>query len=183
MKKWMVVFMSTVSLLASAFTLTSEGLEKGYFKDKYGKHGTEFVNGMPSLSIPFEWKDAPKGTKSFALVMEDYDAIPVVGFSWIHWVTLIPGTYNSLVENASQNDKKLVQGVNSWLSPLGNLDKETASHFGGAAPPDADHTYTVKIYALSKEINLKEGFYLNELYKEMEGKILGETILKGNYKK
>ena len=41
---------------------------------------------MPTYSLPLKIEDAPEGTKSFAVVMEDKDAFPVSGgFSWIHW--------------------------------------------------------------------------------------------------
>lgn len=68
---------------------------------------------MPSLSFPLEWKNAPKNTKSYALVMEDFDAIPVTGFSWIHWIAIIPKTTTKLQENASLENKEIIQGVNS----------------------------------------------------------------------
>ena len=41
---------------------------------------------MPTYSIPFEIHDAPQGTKSFAVVLEDKDAITASGFVWIHWL-------------------------------------------------------------------------------------------------
>ena len=43
-------------------------------------------NGMPTYSIPFEIHDAPQGTKSFAVILEDKDAITASGFVWIHWL-------------------------------------------------------------------------------------------------
>lgn len=166
----------------NGFSLESKGMENGYIKEKYGKYGNQNINGMPSLSIPLEWKNIPENVKSYALVMEDYDAIPVTGFSWIHWVTLIPGDYTCLKENASLKDEKLIQGVNSWISDMGGLNKDEASHYGGSAPPDKEHTYTFRLYALDKEIELNKGFYLNELYRKIEGHILDVAVLKGKYK-
>ena len=56
--------------------VTSSAIQNGAFEDKYGKRGTQFSpNGMPTYSIPFEIHDAPQGTKSFAVVLEDKDAI------------------------------------------------------------------------------------------------------------
>ena len=182
MKKIIITGLFAASISAFGFTLESNGIENGFIKEKYGKFGTENINGMPSLSFPLKWKEAPKNTKTFALVMEDYDAIPVTGFSWIHWVTIIPGNYNELKENASLKDSNLIQGVNSCISSMGVLSKADASHFGGPAPPDKPHTYSITLYALDKEIPLKSGFYLNELYKEMEGHILDQVTLKGDYK-
>ncbi|STO31117.1 putative kinase inhibitor [Fusobacterium necrogenes] len=182
MKKNLIAGALLLGASAFGFELTSSGIENGFINEKYGRYGSENINGMPSLSLPLEWKEAPKGTKSFALVMEDYDAVPVTGFSWIHWIAIIPGNYNKLEENASLTNKDIIQGVNSWVSSMGGLSKADASHFGGPAPPDKDHTYKFVLYALDKEIKLESGFYLNELYKEMEGHILNSTELEGIYK-
>ena len=43
--------------------VTSEGIVDGYFLDKYGGKGSSFINGMPSLSIPFSIEDAPAGAR------------------------------------------------------------------------------------------------------------------------
>ena len=48
---------------------------------------------------------------------------------------------------------------------------------------DKSHTYELHIYALDKILDLKNGFFLNELYESMEGHILDEAILKGIYEK
>ncbi|MBC2857205.1 YbhB/YbcL family Raf kinase inhibitor-like protein [Cetobacterium sp. 2A] len=164
------------------FELSSTGIKNGYILEKYGKYGTDKIEDVPSLSIPLQWTNPPEGTKQFALVMQDFDAIPVCGFSWIHWVALIPVNYTELPENASQVDVNLIQGVNSSISPFRKLDKKAASHFGGPAPPDKDHTYTFTIFALDKEIKLENGFYLNYLYKDMKNHILGIAELEGIYK-
>lgn len=182
MKKSLLAGLFILGVSAFGFELKSSGIENGYIKEKYGQYGTENIKGMPSLSLPLEWKDVPKGTKSFALVMEDYDAIPVTGFSWIHWTTIIPGNLAKLDENASLTNKEIIQGVNSWVSSMEGLSKAEASHFGGPAPPDKEHTYKITIYALDKEVKLKSGYYLNELYKEMKGHILDSATLEGKYK-
>lgn len=183
MKKNIIIALTAISISVFGFSLESNGIKEGYIKEKYGNHGNQNLNGMPSLSIPLKWNNAPKNTKSYALVMEDFDAIPVTGFSWIHWVSIIPSNITELKENASLENKDIIQGVNSWVSTMGGLNKSDASHFGGPAPPDKDHTYTITLYALDKNLNLEPGFYLNELYKEMEEHILDKATLRGTYKK
>lgn len=165
----------------ATFTLKSSGIINGEILEKYGKFGEQMLNGMPSLSLPLEWEGAPKNTKSYALVMEDFDAIPVVAFSWIHWIAIIPSHLSSLKENASLENKEITQGVNSWISSMGGLSKAEASHFGGPAPPDKKHTYSFTLYALDKEISLENGFYLNELYKAIKDNIIGVAKLEGTY--
>ena len=102
--------------------VTSSAIENGHFADKYGKRGDQFSpNGMPTYSIPFEITDAPAGTKSFAVVLEDKDAITASGFVWIHWL-IADLERTSIKENESQSATDFVQGANSWASVLGKFD-------------------------------------------------------------
>lgn len=158
--------------------------EKGYFYDKYGKYGEKFLKGMPSHSIDFEIIDAPEGTKSFAFILDDHDAIAVCGFTWIHWAgaNLKKTKVN---EGESENTSDFIQGVNSWGAPiLGEeaLSREEASNYGGMAPPNCAHTYELRVYALDCEVNLENGFLVNELYNEMRGHILEVATLEGLYR-
>ena len=167
--------------------IQSDSISNGYFNDKFGHRGTQFLNDKkPNRSFHLSWSDLPKNTKTLALVFIDHDAIPVCGFSWIHWtVANIDPNLKELTENASV-EKKLLEGVTSWALPFvpdtWKLTHEEATGFGGCAPPDKVHNYTVELYALDTELNLKRGFYLNELITAMEGHILDKTVLNGKYK-
>jgi len=165
-------------------TVTSRGITDGVIELKYGKHGTHFIKGMPDYSLPFEIHDAPQGTQSFALFLEDRDAIPVARFSWIHWA-LANLTEPALEENASAAPRgRFVQGVNSWASPLLGASKLTdaeASRYGGMAPPDKTHLYELHVYALDAKLDLQDGFFANDLFKAMSGHVLAEATLAGSY--
>ena len=58
---------------------------------------------------------------------------------------------------------------------------ELSSFYGGMTPPDKPHIYELHVYALDKLLDLRRGFLLNELYREMDGHILAEYTLKGIY--
>lgn len=164
--------------------VTSTGIVNGVIADQYGKRGTQFnEHGMPTYSLPLKIENSPKGTVSYALVLEDKDAFPVSGgFSWIHW-TAANITRTEIKENESQTATDFVQGVNSWTSIQGGQQSaELSSFYGGMAPPDAPHVYELHVFALDKMLNLKKGFHMNELYKQMDGHILAQYTLKGNYK-
>lgn len=171
------------STMEKPFTLESKGIKNGIIDEQFGGKGKDKVKGVGSKSLPLEWKNSPEGTQSYAIVMLDHDAISVVGMSWIHWtVADIPKDKVKLEANESRENETLIQGVNSWISPLAKFSKEEASFYGGPMPPK-DHTYTIIIYALDTKLNLKKGYYLNELYKKMEGHILATAKLEGIYKK
>lgn len=161
----------------------SSGIINGIIDPKYGKFGSHFNEyGMPTYSLPFEILDAPQGYKSFAIMLEDKDAYPISGgFSWVHW-TAINITKTSVLENESQTSKDFIQGVNSCISMQGgNQPQEASQFYGGMAPPNAPHIYELHVYALDTLLDLKNGFYMNEMYRAMEGHILEEYTLKGVY--
>lgn len=164
--------------------VTSTGIINGFISKKYGGYGTQFnENNVPSYSLPFKIENAPENTSSFAFVLEDKDAYPVVGFTWIHWLGANLKK-SEMKENESQTSTDFIQGANSWISVQGNQqDREQASYYGGMTPPDKAHTYELHIFALDKVLDLKRGFYLNELYEKMDGHILEKAVLKGIYEK
>ncbi len=164
--------------------VTSVGIIDGVIEDKYGKFGEQFnEHGMPTYSLPLKIENAPEGTKSYALVLEDKDAFPVSGgFSWIHW-TAANITKTEIAENESQTTTDFVQGANSWMSMQGgSQSKELSSFYGGMAPPNEPHIYEVHVYALDTMLELENGFMYNHLYRQMDGHILAQYTLKGLYR-
>ncbi|WP_373100162.1 MULTISPECIES: YbhB/YbcL family Raf kinase inhibitor-like protein [Pasteurellaceae] len=161
--------------------VTSSAIQQGVFADKYGKRGTQFSpNGMPTYSIPFEIQDAPAETKSFAVVLEDKDAITASGFVWIHWL-IANLKRRSVQENESQHATDYVQGANSWASVLGKFDITEAAFYGGMAPPNCRHRYELIVYALDCELDLPTGFRFNDLHFAMQGHILAQASVMGTY--
>ena len=60
--------------------VTSHGIVDGVIEDKYGKRGSQHnTHGMPTYSLPLKIENAPSGTVSFAIFLEDKDAFPVSG--------------------------------------------------------------------------------------------------------
>lgn len=175
-----MLFMSTIA--SAAMTVTSDGIKDGVIDDKYGAKGSAFIEGMPSYSLPIKIHNAPKGTKSYALVLQDKDSYPVAGFVWIHWAAANI-TRTDLKENEAFLAKDFVQGTNSWFSPLlpKPLSRLKAATYGGMAPPNAPHTYELTVYALDTLLPLEKGFYLNELFRAMDGHVLEKATLKGSY--
>ncbi len=160
--------------------VTSKAIIDGVIPDRYGSKGNVFVNGIPGLSIPFDIEDAPEGTQSFAVIMDDYDAVPVCGFNWLHW-TICDLKRTSVVEGESHSSPDFTEGCNSWHSIASENSVEQATGYGGPAPPDREHRYTLKIFALDTVLDLKRGFRLNELYFAMQGHVLAHAKLVGRY--
>ena len=156
----------------------SEAMNGGVIPYKYGKRGKDMNGyGVPSRSIPITIEEAPEGTVTFALVMEDKDAVPVCGFSWIHWIAA-DITKNVIKENDSVGATDYVQGINSWFGTYG---REGAVGYGGMTPPNAPHTYELHVFALDRKLGLENGFFLNDLFHAMEGHVLEHVTLTGTY--
>lgn len=156
-------------------------LENGVFPDRFGKRGTQFgKNGMPTYSVPFEISGAPEGTVSFAVVLDDKDAVTAAGFVWVHWL-IADLKRTSVAENESLGAQDFVQGRNSWASVLGQLDAADASCYGGMAPPNCLHRYDLTVYALDTKLNLPQGFGFNDLHYAVQGHILAQAAVTGTY--
>ena len=138
----------------SEFSITSSDFkEGGEIPKKFGyKHGNE----QPDIQFGL----VPNEAKTLALIMDDPDAMAAVGKIWVHWLTF-----------HHVNDRTLIQGKTDF----GEIG------YGGPAPPDGQHTYVFKAYALDTELDLKEGYSKQELENSMKGHILAEAKLTGTF--
>ena len=142
----------------------SLGIIDGVIQDKYGKRGNM------ELSIPLEFIDYPKNTISFAVIIEDFDAIQVCGHDFVHWlVANITKPY--LEENASLNKHEFIEGKNDF----------NRNNYGGMAPPDRPHYYDITVYALDCFLDINNGFSYQELKNKIKNHIIDETNIKGLY--
>lgn len=140
--------MLTSASLADGFTLTAPSMSGQIsVAQEFDAFGCNGQNISPQLT----WKNAPKGTKSFAITIYDPDA--PTGSGWWHWLVFnIPKEQTHIAQNAS---------AKAHL-PKGSIESITdyAQYgFGGACPPKGDkaHTYITTVYALDIEhIELKK---------------------------
>ena len=131
---------------AQALSLTSPDIKPGARiadEQVFSAFGCTGKNISPAL----RWKDAPKGTKSFALSVYDPDAPTGSGF-W-HWVVFnIPADVTSLAKGAG--DPK------SADAPKGAVQSRTdfgVPGYGGPCPPKGDkpHHYQFTVFALDTD--------------------------------
>jgi Raf kinase inhibitor-like YbhB/YbcL family protein len=128
------------------------------------------------VSPPLEWHNAPEGTKSFALVMDDPDAPDPARPKrvWVHWVVAgIPAGTSSLPDAASPH------GL-----PAGAVEGLNDSHdagYSGPYPPIGRHRYVFTLYALDAPPGVAKGCTKADLLKAIEGHVLGTAQLTGTY--
>lgn len=154
---------------------------QGQLADRFGKYApaNALVAGHPVRSFPITITALPTGTQALALTLIDYDATPVSGFPWIHWLATNLPALKQIPENVSRQpgDLPLIQGRNSNAGSLVNGDPAIITGYVGPQPPDQVHAYTLTVYALDQPLALPAGYWLNEFYRAMQGHLLATAQL------
>ena len=130
------------------------------------KYGYKKDNINPKLII----KDVPSEAKSLTLIMDDPDAMGAVGKIWVHWV----------VWNIDPSTSEIQENSVPPNSFEGKTDFGEIG-YGGPAPPDKEHTYIFKLYALDEKLNLKKGSTKPEVEDAMKNHIIAESKFEGRY--
>ena len=130
------------------------------------KYGYKKENINPTLII----KDVPTNAKSLALIMDDPDAMGAVGKIWVHWI----------VWNIDPSTSKIQENSIPLNSVQGKTDFGEIA-YGGPAPPDKEHTYIFKLYALDEKLSLNEGSIKSEVEEAMKSHVIVESKLEGRY--
>ncbi len=123
------------------------------------------------ISPPLNISEVPPSTKSLVLIMDDPDAMKPAGKVWDHWIVFnIPPETEEVPEGT---EPKGIQGTTSFES----------TGYGGPCPPDAEHGYIFKLYALDSELELSEGARKSDVEAAMESHIIKEVKLTGRYER
>lgn len=146
--------------------LTSHAFKQGEkIPRKYTCQGVD-------INPPLEIAGVPKGAKSLALIMDDPD-VPVrirKDGMWVHWVAY----------NIPPDTKTIEEGMAVGTAGQ-NTSKE--NQYMGPCPPDREHRYFFKLYALDAELDLPEGATKDELLHAMKDHVLAQAELIGLYEK
>lgn len=123
------------------------------------------------INPPLEIKGVPDGAKSLVLIMDDPDVPSFVRKDqmYVHWVIYdMPAETRVVKENSTPPG---IQGMNTG-------DEQ---RYQGPCPPDREHRYFFKLYALKGFLKLKSGATKEQVEEAMEGQILEKTELMGRY--
>ena len=136
------------------------------------KCGYKDENVSPSLNID----GIPDGTRTFALIMDDPDAMEPAGKIWVHWVLWnINHDTTDLSESLDVQRAYRMDTMGFGMTDFGEVG------YGGPAPPDKRHTYVFKLYALDSKLVLTTESTKADVEKAMEGHIIEQTQLTGTY--
>lgn len=115
---------------------------------------------------PLVLSKVPEDAASLAFIVDDPDA-PVGTF--VHWLA-----WNVSPEVSSVAEGTPPEGVQGTTG-FGRVG------WGGPCPPNGEHRYFFKVFALDTTIDLPEGASVNELEAAMRGHILDKAGLIGVY--
>ena len=152
-------------------------------------------------SPPLAWAAGPEGTKSFALIVDDPDAVEHEGgviSPRVHWtIWNIPADVTELAERVPTTTEALSIGPNTrqgandyhgngWGGPcpppnIRSISQRYDPEFGYASKVQFPHGYMFKVYALDTELDVAAGANKNDLLAAMEGHILAGGELRGEY--
>src|SRR6185369_212077 len=127
-----------------------------------------------NINPPLEFVDVPKGAKSLALLVDDPDVPRSLRSDgmWDHWVVFnIPPKTLNIAENS------IPRG-----SVVGKNTSGTALYMG-PCPPDREHRYFFKLYALDIMLSLDDTASKSDVERAMTGHILEQAVLLGKYER
>jgi Raf kinase inhibitor-like YbhB/YbcL family protein len=145
--------------------LTSSAFENG------GSIPHVYTCDGKDINPPLEIKEVPSDAQSLVLIMDDPDVPSFVREDqmFVHWIIYdMPSETHMLKENTSPPG---IQGT-------GTGNKQ---HYQGPCPPDREHRYFFKLYALKSVLKLEPGATKEQVEAAMDGQILEKSELMGRY--
>ena len=141
-----------------------------------GKIPARYTCEGDNVHPPLVFTSVPAETHSLALTMEDWDVpkqLAPQGY-FDHWVL-----FNIPVGTVKIDEGQLV-------GTLGSNSAGKAAYAGPCPPVEyepSEHSYTFRLYALNRYLDLKPGATKADVETAMEGHIIAQAKLVGRYKK
>jgi Raf kinase inhibitor-like YbhB/YbcL family protein len=125
-----------------------------------------------NISPPLAFCNAPEGTRSYALIMEDLDT-PVGTIT--HWVVYnIPAEFGGLPAGIARG-RFLENGISQGRNGMFRFG------YMGPCPPWGRHRYPLRVFALDRMIPTGSAINKRKLLRMSENHILAEAVLLGYY--
>lgn len=127
------------------------------------------------ISPQLAWSRPPQGTKSFALIVEDPDAMYK---PWTHWVVFnIPEGSAGFPQNFA-HDETFSDGTRQGVNDSGDT-----GYGGPCPPPGKPHRYYFRLYALDTILDLRGRVTKDQLLRAIRGHVLEQAELMGTYQR
>lgn len=150
----------------SQFLLKSTAFENG------GRIPRQHTCDGKDVSPPLFWTGVPDRTASLALLVNDPGA---PRGDWVHWVLF------DMLASRRELPEKIPPKETIWGGGTHGLNDFGKLGWGGPCPPSGMHEYIFALYALDVTLKLGPRATRDDVAKAMQGHILGQTRLVGNY--
>lgn len=158
--------------LSGTVMSTSMKIESGAFAQMGVIPAQYTCDSAQAVNPPLSFSDVPEGTRSLALVMDDPDVPANVRPDglFVHWVMWnIDPEIRMIPEDSTPTDAVAGQGTSG------------RNGYVGPCPPDREHRYFFRLYALDTRLDLPATAVKADLESAMQGHILGNAELVGRY--
>ncbi|MDY6822232.1 MAG: YbhB/YbcL family Raf kinase inhibitor-like protein [Thermodesulfobacteriota bacterium] len=138
-----------------------------------GKIPSQYTCDGKNINPQIVLEDVPAEAQSLALIMDDPDVPPHIREDgmWDHWVVFnIPPDVRDLPEGKTPPGKE-------------GMGTHGDSGYFGPCPPDREHRYFFKAYALDTMLDLPEKMDKLTLEKAMTDHVLDKCVLMGRYER
>ncbi len=156
----------------AVLSLSSATIVSGKLPDKSGCNGPG-----TGISPQLSWSDPPAGTRSFALIMDDRDAI--VGHLRRHYFA------HWLAFNLDPTRRELGEGLPKQSlgsgERFGNVGMPQSGYAGTCPDAGTTHHYVLTLYALDTRLDLPESTNASKLLKAIDGHVLAQGQMTGTY--
>ncbi len=146
----------------------------------FGQNGSippQYTCDGEDISPPLAWSDAPPGTRSLALIVDDPDSPDPAKPErvYVHWVVynISPLTTKLPFNAAKILPLRAQHGTNDW-------ERQT---YGGPCPRIGRHRYFFKLYALDTQFKGLNAPTKAQLEEAIMGHLVGHVELVGTYEK
>ena len=127
------------------------------------------------LSPPLAWQNAPSGSATFALIVDDPDA---PGGIWVHWLLYeLPGSAKEIAAGIARSEI-LPNGAKQGINDFGRV-----GYAGPCPPPGTAHRYSFKLYALDTHVTLKPRATKKQLLDAIQGHTIRTAEIVGLYRR
>ena len=104
-------------------------------------------HGGRDVSVQLSVKGIPADAKFLSIVMDDPDAVPVAGKTWVHW---------NLFNIAASG----LANIDAGAAPAGDAGRASGGSktYEGMCPPNGTHTYRFAVFATKEKVDVG-GFF------------------------
>jgi len=133
-------------------------------------------NGGQNVSPEIQINGVTENAKFVSLVMDDPDAQPVAGKTWVHW-----NIFNMPVVDGSVT-------LSAGKKPSGTVGKGSKgkSKYDGMCPPNGRHTYRFAVFSHENEVKAPSGFSakgltIEDFEKKYKDSIKEKVMITGDF--